>query len=309
MWRPAITPSSSCSGARTCTAPGPAPASVPHTDYDTQNCTGGNCDRRAALSEGGQRPPGQRPRRNGRQLAGPTARRARTLLDGEPNAGLIAILTGMGSLSYGELAGERMKLGLLLHDPEEEHDCFSDNTHISHLYDAIGIRAAYLGRYKRLDGGVVEGPSAADMVKKADPAIDRELSGKLDTTVAKMEAIQARARRRRGLRPADRRGQSGRQRHRPGGDRRADRPDQVDRARGRHAQARRHRLRRLRQPRRARQGVPVSCRRSAADAAWPRFQKKEPGFGSGIATDNGCMRVTAWRNGEPRREARLSVPC
>jgi uncharacterized iron-regulated protein len=39
----------------------------------------------------------------------------------------------MGSLSYGELAGERMKLGLLLHDPEEEHDCFSDNTYNSHL--------------------------------------------------------------------------------------------------------------------------------------------------------------------------------
>ena len=51
----------------------------------------------------------------------------------------------MGSLSYGELAGQRMKLGLLLHDPEEEHDCFSDNTHNSHYYDAMGIRAVYLG--------------------------------------------------------------------------------------------------------------------------------------------------------------------
>ena len=48
---------------------------------------------------------------------------------------LAAIFTGLGSLSYGELAGERMKLGLLLHDPEEEHDCFSDNTHNSHYYD------------------------------------------------------------------------------------------------------------------------------------------------------------------------------
>ena len=53
----------------------------------------------------------------------------------------------MGSLSYGELAGQRMKLGLLLHDPEEEHDCFSDNTHNSHFYDALGIRNVYLGRY------------------------------------------------------------------------------------------------------------------------------------------------------------------
>ena len=48
------------------------------------------------------------------------------------------ILTGMGSLSYGELAGERIQLGLLLGDPEEEHDCFSDNTHNSHYYNIVG---------------------------------------------------------------------------------------------------------------------------------------------------------------------------
>jgi putative iron-regulated protein len=115
------------------------------------------------------------------------------LTDGEVNAGLSTILTGMGSLSYGELAGERMKLGLLLHDPEEEHDCFSDNTYVSHLYDAIGIRDAYHGHYKRLDGTVIDGPSVSDLVKAADPAVDNELSTKLDVTVEKMEAIQKRA--------------------------------------------------------------------------------------------------------------------
>ncbi len=65
---------------------------------------------------------------------------------------------------YGEVAGERMKLGLLLHDPEEEHDCFSDNTYISHLHDAIGVRNVYLGKYTRTDGGVVEGPSLSQLV-------------------------------------------------------------------------------------------------------------------------------------------------
>jgi putative iron-regulated protein len=90
----------------------------------------------------------------------------KALLDGDAKAGISTILTGMGSLSYGELAGERMKLGLLLHDPEEEHDCFSDNTHISHLYDAVGIRNAYHGSYKRIDGSTVEGPSVSDMVKE-----------------------------------------------------------------------------------------------------------------------------------------------
>ena len=88
-----------------------------------------------------------------------------------------------------------MKLGLLLHDPEEEEqDCFSDNTHISHLYDAVGIRNVYLGRYRRTDGRTVQGPSVSDLVAARDAALDRELKGKLDTTVARMEAMVKRAR-------------------------------------------------------------------------------------------------------------------
>jgi putative iron-regulated protein len=110
-----------------------------------------------------------------------------------PEQGLATILTGMGSLSFGELAGERMKLGLMLHDPEEEHDCFSDNTYISHLYDAVGIRNVYTGSYTRTDGSKVEGPSISALVKEADPAVDAELLGKLDATVGKMEAIKKRA--------------------------------------------------------------------------------------------------------------------
>jgi len=121
---------------------------------------------------------------------GGAARKA--LLEGDPQVGLSVMLTGMGSLSYGELAGERMKLGLLLHDPEEEHDCFSDNTHVSHLYDVVGIRNIYRGSYTRIDGSTVQGPSLAGLVKAADPGVDAELSAKLDATVAAMEAIGAR---------------------------------------------------------------------------------------------------------------------
>ena len=95
-----------------------------------------------------------------------------------PDAGVVAILTGMGSLSYGEQAGERMRLGLMLHDPEEEHDCFSDNTYNSHYYDGMGIRNVYLGRYVRSDGSVVEGPSVSELVAEADPEIDADLRGR-----------------------------------------------------------------------------------------------------------------------------------
>jgi putative iron-regulated protein len=64
---------------------------------------------------------------------------------------------------------------------------------MSHLEDAVGIRSAYLASYKRIDGTEVSGPSVSEMVQAADPALDTELKGKLDTTVAKMEAIKARA--------------------------------------------------------------------------------------------------------------------
>jgi putative iron-regulated protein len=171
---------------------GPGAGTRPHTDFDAANCTGGNCERRdqylAAATD-------LLVADLGEMVAnwGGDGEARKGLVEGDPKAGISTILTGMGSLSYGELAGERMKLGLLLHDPEEEHDCFSDNTHISHLYDAVGIRNVYHGSYTRVDGSKVEGPSVSDLVKQADAALDAELSGKLDVTVAAMEAMRARA--------------------------------------------------------------------------------------------------------------------
>jgi putative iron-regulated protein len=103
--------------------------------------------------------------------------------------GLATMLTGMGSLSYGELAGERIKLGLMLHDPEEEHDCFSDNTHNSHYYDAKSIKNVYMGTYTRVDGSVVSGPSLSDLVKAQAPDVDTQLVSELNATEAAMQAM------------------------------------------------------------------------------------------------------------------------
>ncbi len=171
---------------------GPGAGNRPYTDYDAANCTGGHCDRRAAyLAAASALLVSDLQEMVGNWEKDGAARKE--LEQQDPKAAVGVILTGMGSLSYGELAGERMKLGLLLHDPEEEHDCFSDNTYNSHLYDAVGIRNVYEGSYTRVDGTKVSGPSVSDLVKAADPAIDTELRAKLDTTVAKMEAIKARA--------------------------------------------------------------------------------------------------------------------
>lgn len=118
---------------------------------------------------------------------------ARAALMSDENTGLSAILTGMGSLSYGEQAGERMRLGLMLNDPEEEHDCFSDNTHNSHYYDGLGVQNVYLGEYVRVNGTLVSGPSLSDLVAATDASLDAEMRGKLSGTMMALGRIKTAA--------------------------------------------------------------------------------------------------------------------
>ena len=114
----------------------------------------------------------------------------RATLQAEPvGTGLRKMLFGMGSLSLGELAGERMKVSLEANSPEDEQDCFSDNTHNSHFYDAKGIRNVYLGEYTRTDGTKMSGASLSSLVAKADPAADSALKADLEATEAKMQVI------------------------------------------------------------------------------------------------------------------------
>ncbi|MEX0308994.1 MAG: imelysin family protein [Tateyamaria sp.] len=161
----------------------------PWTDYAQGDaCTGGNCDRRAAYLTAATELLVSDLEWMVEQWQEDGA--ARTHLTADETAGIRAILTGMGSLSYGEQAGERMRLGVMLNDPEEEHDCFSDNTHNSHFYDALGIRNVYLGRYTRIDGSVVEGRSLASLVAEADPAVDADLTARLDATMLEMSEIK-----------------------------------------------------------------------------------------------------------------------
>ena len=114
----------------------------------------------------------------------------RATLEGESGeSGLRKMLFGMGSLSLGELAGERMKVALEANSSEDEHDCFSDNTHNSHFYNGLGIRNVYLGEYTRVDGSKVSGPSLSSLVAKADAATDATLRADLDATQAKLQVI------------------------------------------------------------------------------------------------------------------------
>jgi putative iron-regulated protein len=171
---------------------GPGNGARPASDFDKKKCTNGNCARRAEYL------------RAATDLLvddlawmaeqwGAKGEARKTIMEGSDEAGLTAIMTGLGSLSYGELAGERMKLGLMIHDPEEEHDCFSDNTHASHFFDALGIRNVYLGTYRRIGRSLVSGPSVSDLVKAKAPDVDAEVRAKLDATMEAMNALYLRA--------------------------------------------------------------------------------------------------------------------
>ena len=171
---------------------GPGNGARRASDFDTAKCTNGNCARRAEyLRSVTELLVDDLAWMAGQWGTGGEARR--TIEQGGDEAGLTAIMTGLGSLSYGELAGERMKLGLMIHDPEEEHDCFSDTTHASHFFDALGIRNVYLGTYRRIDRALVSGPSISELVRAKSPEIDEEVRAKLDATMEAMNALYLRA--------------------------------------------------------------------------------------------------------------------
>lgn len=64
------------------------------------------------------------------------------------------ILFGMGTLSEGELAGERMQIAFTNNSQEDEHSCFSDNTHRDIWLNAEGVSNSFYGSYAGYDSNL-----------------------------------------------------------------------------------------------------------------------------------------------------------
>jgi putative iron-regulated protein len=168
---------------------GPGAGERPASDYNLKACTHGNCDRRAAyLKAATDLLVDDLSVMTADWAPGGKARKA--LSAKAADGGLATILTGIGSLSYGELAGERMKLGLSLHDPEEEQDCFSDNTHNEHYGDEFGMTEIWRGHYTRIDGTVVQGASLRDFAMAKNPAAAKRLDDAMNDALAKVKRIK-----------------------------------------------------------------------------------------------------------------------
>ena len=101
------------------------------------------------------------------------------------------IIVGLGSLSRGELAGERMEVALNSQDQEDEHSCFSDNTHRDAATNAKGIQNVWLGQYQRRDGTQLQGPGVRDLVAAKDAALAQKTTAQIAESVQGAEGIPA----------------------------------------------------------------------------------------------------------------------
>jgi putative iron-regulated protein len=163
----------------------------PYTDFAKgKKCTNGNCERRAQYLQAAiellisdledmvdQWAPGKMDNYRAKFVALPA------------EEALTKILYGMGSLSLGELAGERMKVALEANSSEDEHDCFSDNTHYSHFYNAKGVRNIYLGEYQRVNGKTIKGPGISALVKAKNSTLDGKMKTALSATEEQLQLM------------------------------------------------------------------------------------------------------------------------
>lgn len=107
-------------------------------------------------------------------------------LKANPTESLRKILSGMGVLSRGELAGQRMAVALSTRDQEDEHSCFSDNTHVDIRQNAQGIRNVYEGSYVRTNGVIIDGSGIGDLMSAE---LNASMMRQLDNTMQKVNAI------------------------------------------------------------------------------------------------------------------------
>ena len=118
---------------------------------------------------------------------------------------LTEILTGMGTLSEGELAGERMQIAFSANSQEDEHSCFSDNTHRDIWLNAEGVSNSYYGRYacydRTLNGvddittNAVNGYGIDDWLKDSGEAeLAADIAVALSATETQYVAIDTQAR-------------------------------------------------------------------------------------------------------------------
>lgn len=101
------------------------------------------------------------------------------------------MLTGMIILSGFEVAGTRLQVGLDNGDQEDEHSCFSDNTHRDMVQDVRGVQNVWLGEYRALDSAQsVSGTGLREVVASLDSALAEQIDQQIAEGLSLAEALR-----------------------------------------------------------------------------------------------------------------------
>jgi len=166
----------------------------PYTDFSLgEDCTHGRCDRRRDYLSAAARLILRDLRMMLIDWRADGALYSQVFLDLPVEERLDRMIVGMGTMSFGELASERMQVALLTSDQEEEQSCFSDTTHVAIRHNARGIETLYRGTHERYDGSTLRGPSLSDLVRKLDPELDRRLAEQFAVTAVRAGELAAAA--------------------------------------------------------------------------------------------------------------------
>jgi putative iron-regulated protein len=83
-----------------------------------------------------------------------------------------------------ETGGERVQAALTSGDKEDEHSCFSDNTHRDMIQDVQGIVNVFNGTY-----GSVSGTGIKAVIEATNPALAADIETKLGEALAAANAL------------------------------------------------------------------------------------------------------------------------
>lgn len=111
----------------------------------------------------------------------------------DPKAVVSLLLTSLAKLSAGELASERMATALDGNSTEDEHDCFSDNTHNSHYFNAVGLNNLLNGTYTTGDTNVTGGTSIYDVIAASNPEAATAAKAAMTTALTEVTDIKTEA--------------------------------------------------------------------------------------------------------------------
>jgi len=112
-----------------------------------------------------------------------------TWLEMDNYLALRKMFNSIRAMSGTELSGERMYTAYDNMDQEDEHSCFSDNTHRDIILNAQGIENLYLGTYTDVNSTVVSGYSLSDLVAEVDATNNTAMIAQLADAKAKISLM------------------------------------------------------------------------------------------------------------------------